>query len=419
MAGVAAGTALALVALLGSEHVHEGTSADAVDGLRPRWVARPGSVAEVQRALRFAAAHGLAVIATGAGGHLDAGGRARAADLLLSLDRLDRVLDHTAGDMTVTVEAGCPLERLQERLGEAGQWLPLDPPFGEETTVGGLVAANLSGPLRASLGTVRDLVLGLHTVAADGRLVSGGGRVVKNVAGYDLPKLHVGALGAFGVIVEATFRLRPLPAAERAVRIDVGDPSAAAELALALRDAAEPGWLEIEGDGAASAAVVYGALGDDAWVAEALGRARACAARRGLACSEPEEGEPVRAGIAARARGAAVLRGAVLPGALAEVLGPVAERAAGCHAHAANGVVRAGIRTAEEVAPALRALRPAFEERGGTLVVERATPDVKQAIEREPGLWGAPPPSAALLERLKRAFDPAGRLAPGRLPGGL
>ena len=114
-----------------------------------------------------------------------------------------RVIDHQAGDMTVTVEAGCPLARLQERLAAAGQWLPLDPPHPDRTTLGGLVAANLSGPLRASQGTARDLLLGIAVVGADGALVRGGGRVVKNVAGYDLPKLHVGALGTVGVIVEA------------------------------------------------------------------------------------------------------------------------------------------------------------------------------------------------------------------------
>src|SRR5439155_13006439 len=127
-------------------------------------------------------------------------------DAVLRLDRVARVIDHQPGDMTVTVEAGCPLATLAEVLGAAGQWLPLDPPRADATTVGGLVAADLSGPLRASQGRVRDLLLGVRVVGADGVLVSGGGRVVKNVAGYDLPKLHVGALGTLGVIVEATFK---------------------------------------------------------------------------------------------------------------------------------------------------------------------------------------------------------------------
>src|SRR5438552_18510872 len=123
------------------------------------------------------------------------------------LARLTRVVDHKAADMTVTVEAGCPLAALGAALGSAGQWLSLDPPRPEETTVGGLVAANLSGPLRASQGGVRDLLIGLRVVNADGAVVAGGGRVVKNVAGYDLPKLHGGALGSAGAIVEATFKV--------------------------------------------------------------------------------------------------------------------------------------------------------------------------------------------------------------------
>src|SRR5581483_5032917 len=140
---------------------------------------------------------------------------------------------------------GCPLAALGRVLAGAGQWLPLDPPRADATTVGGLVAADLSGPLRASQGRVRDLLLGIRTIGADGALVAGGGRVVKNVAGYDLPKLHVGALGTVGVIVEATFKVRPRPACEEAVVLACPQVRAAADAALAVRDAAEPLWLEI------------------------------------------------------------------------------------------------------------------------------------------------------------------------------
>src|SRR5690606_7391068 len=118
------------------------------------------------------------------GRHLAIGGVPERLDVLLQLDLLNRIREHAAADMTVTVEAGCTLATLAATLAEAGQWLPLDPPAPEETTVGGLIAANLSGPLRASQGTVRDLLLGLRWIAPDGALVAGGGRVVKNVAGY-------------------------------------------------------------------------------------------------------------------------------------------------------------------------------------------------------------------------------------------
>src|SRR5262249_57008252 len=137
----------------------------------------------------------------------------------------------------------------QGALGSAGRWLPLDPPRPQRTTVGGLIAANLGGPLRASLGGVRDLLLGLHVVGAGGTLIRGGGRVVKNVAGYDLPKLHVGALGSVGVVVQATFKVRPRPEREAAVVIGCRSAPEAAEAALVVRDALDPLWIGESGAG--------------------------------------------------------------------------------------------------------------------------------------------------------------------------
>src|SRR5207237_186710 len=209
-----------------------------------------------------------ALIASGRGAHLDVGAPPRRLDVLVRLDRLARVLDHQAHDMTVTVEAGCPLALVAETLARSGQWLPLDPPRREATTVGGLLAANLAGPLRASQGRPRDLLIGIRVVGADGALVAGGGRVVKNVAGYDLPKLHVGALGTLGVIVDATFKVRPRPACEEAVVIAARSVEAAAETALGvMASEVAPLWLEVGGPGALSvgpgdgAAVVFGAAG--------------------------------------------------------------------------------------------------------------------------------------------------------------
>jgi glycolate oxidase FAD binding subunit len=134
------------------------------------------------------------------------------------LAALARVVAHTPEDMTATVEAGCTLAAFQAQLARAGQWLPVDPPFPETTSIGALLAANLSGPRRFGHGTVRDYLLGIKVVLADGRLIKAGGQVVKNVAGYDLCKLFIGSRGSLGVIVEATFKLRPLPARERCVQ---------------------------------------------------------------------------------------------------------------------------------------------------------------------------------------------------------
>ena len=135
----------------------------------------------------------------------------------ISLDRFDRVLEHTPEDMTVTVEAGLTLDALQQRLAQKGQWLPLDAPHPEKLSIGALLAADRSGPRRFGFGTIRDYLIGLKVVLPDGRLIKSGGKVVKNVAGYDLQKVFVGSQGSLGVMVEATFKLRPRPEAERFV----------------------------------------------------------------------------------------------------------------------------------------------------------------------------------------------------------
>ena len=153
-----------------------------------------------------------------------------------SLRRLGRLLEHEPGDLTVTAEAGMTVARLQTALRARGQWLSLDPPDAERATLGGVVAANASGPRRQLYGTVRDLLIGLTVVTADGALVRGGGKVVKNVAGYDLPKLFVGSHGTLGIIVETTFKLRPLPDEERLVAVGfdrLKDCGAAARALLA------------------------------------------------------------------------------------------------------------------------------------------------------------------------------------------
>ncbi len=125
-----------------------------------------------------------------------------------------RILDYHPEDMTVTAEAELLLSDLQSRLKENGQWLPIDPPFPERTTIGELISQNLSGPRRYAFGTIREHLLGLTVQLADGRVVKSGGKVVKNVAGYDLHKLFVGSRGTLGTIVQATFKVRPSPEKE-------------------------------------------------------------------------------------------------------------------------------------------------------------------------------------------------------------
>ncbi|MFM7735751.1 MAG: FAD-binding oxidoreductase, partial [Alphaproteobacteria bacterium] len=352
-AGETHGAALAaLAADLGRDAVREAGAGDRVDGAAPFAVVRPGDVDGVRRAVAIAAAHGIALVASGRGRHLAIGAAPARCGILLRLDRLDRVVEHHAADMTVTVEAGCTLASLAARLHEAGQWLPLDPPDPAETTVGGLVAANLSGPLRASQGTARDLLLGIETVSGEGLVVRGGGRVVKNVAGYDLPRLHVGALGSLGVVVGATFKTRPRPAAERAIEVEAASPQEACDLALAIRDAFEPTWLELAAtDGGPATRVLAGFAGIAEEAACGVEHGLRTAAERGRAAREVPDATACRESLAAfpLQDAAAILRLSTLPDRSGAALAALARAARDCGvraplaAHVANGVVRAAI----------------------------------------------------------------------------
>jgi FAD/FMN-containing dehydrogenase len=156
----------------------------------------------------------------------------------VELSSINRLVEHTAEDLTATVEAGMTLAEFQSRLATRQQWLPLDPPHAHTTTLGEILSQNLSGPRRFGFGTIRERLLGVAVVRADGRLIRGGGKVVKNVAGYDLCKLFVGSRGSLGVIVEATFKLNPLPESEKFVQARAAD---ATELAALLRAVNESG----------------------------------------------------------------------------------------------------------------------------------------------------------------------------------
>ncbi len=153
------------------------------------------------------------------------------------LQSLDQIPEHVPEDMTVTVEAGVTLEALQKSLAKQQQWLPIDPPFPENATIGGIIACNASGPRRFGYGTIRDYLIGIKVVLADGKVVKSGGKVVKNVAGYDLQKLFVGSRGSLGVIVEAAFKLRPLPEAERILKANCSSLQEAGKVIAASLEA--------------------------------------------------------------------------------------------------------------------------------------------------------------------------------------
>jgi glycolate dehydrogenase FAD-binding subunit len=193
---------------------------DGVDDLFPALVLLPGDGRAVAAALEWAARKRLSVVIRGQGSKLGWGARSAPIDVLLDMSRLNRIVDHQPGDLTVTAEAGLRLRDLNRHLAPYGQWLALDPPFADQATIGGLIATNDSGPHRHRYGTPRDLVIGIQLATPDGQLSKAGGRVVKNVAGYDLSKIVSGSFGTLAAIVSATFKLSPLPGASATVVVD-------------------------------------------------------------------------------------------------------------------------------------------------------------------------------------------------------
>jgi len=181
------------------------------DGLSPACVVYPKTIAELSGAIALAYQHRLRVMPCGNATKLDWGGLVSRADVVISTSRLNQVIEHCVGDLTVTVEAGVKYQDLQAVLAKEGQFLAIDPPYSNSATIGGILATGSAGSLRHRYNSVRDMCLGIEFVRSDGEIVKAGGRVVKNVAGYDLMKLLTGSFGTLGVVASVTFRLYPLP----------------------------------------------------------------------------------------------------------------------------------------------------------------------------------------------------------------
>jgi glycolate dehydrogenase FAD-binding subunit len=426
----------AIAAIVGGEHltiVPSRLAAAAVEGVTPRWLARPGSLDEVSCVMALASAEGLAVVPRGSGSALDLGAPPARLDVMLDLSRLTGILDYVPADMVATVQAGVTLELLARELGKHGQMLALDPYGGGSRTVGGVLATNASGQRRFRYGTGRDVLLGARFVQADGTATWGGSKVVKSVTGYDIPKLLTGSLGTLGVIVEATLRLHPVQPASGSWLFSFASREAAAALiAAVLASSLEPeclawlsaGALERVGSERAEAAVAVSV----ATVAEAVtsqgAQLGSMASRLGarVLALDPGFWTRVRGALASSivVKLASEIRR--LPFWAGEVEGVMSRHGLTLSlvGEAGNGILRAAIEGSvapdawarEIVAP----LREALAAEGGSLVVERAPLDLKRAAD----VWG-PIPGAALnvMKRLKAEFDPGGVLNPGRFVGGL
>ena len=223
-------------AILGADNVRPATPADAVCGIQPQLILEPANELQLASVLRLANDARLAVIPRGGGTKLAWGHPPACADVILSTARLNKILEHAWADLTVSVEAGCTIRELQSALARHNQRLAIDTLWPKSATVGGILSTNDSGALRLRFGALRDLIIGVTIALPDGTLASSGGKVVKNVAGYDLPKLVTGAFGTLGVITRAVFRLHPLPQSARTLSCLARDTAEAQRLLLAIQD---------------------------------------------------------------------------------------------------------------------------------------------------------------------------------------
>ncbi|HXA28488.1 MAG TPA: FAD-binding oxidoreductase [Candidatus Angelobacter sp.] len=408
-----------LATVVGNANVRDAGALDAVAGVGPALVASPGGEDEVAEVLREAARHGLVVAVRGGGTKLSWGAPPRRCELVLSTERLDALVEHQPGDLVCVVGAGMRLASLQALLAEHGQRLALDPPHGVAATIGGIVAASAWGPLRTRYGTARDLVLGARFVLGDGTLGHSGGKVVKNVAGYDVAKLLIGSLGTLAVVTEVALRLHPLPAAARTLAFENLEAAQADSVWRAVERApVEPAAAVALSPGGAMLVRVEGTeAGAEAQVEALLAATRDLAPLvRALEADEADKAWTYAQTCVWGDESADPVAGVAVPrsevGALLERLGSMS--------HVAVVLPSAGV--AEVRLPAVTglddvvALREWAARRGGHLALHRCPPELAAVA------WPAVAEGDAaldLMRAVKRALDPHGTLAPGRHLGGI
>jgi glycolate oxidase FAD binding subunit len=429
-AGVSAQTTMvtdafveALRVIVSAEHVRAAGTEDAVGGVQPQVVVEPGSEQELATVLQLANSTGLAVIPRGGGTKLDWGNPPRRADVVLSTARLSRVIEYAWADLTATVEAGCTIQALQETLAERRQRLAIDSLWPDRATVGGALSTNDSGALRLRFGALRDLIIGVTLALPDGTLASSGGKVVKNVAGYDLPKLATGALGTLGVITRAVFRLHPLPKESRTISCVASDIREAQRLVLAIQDSQlAHSALQVRFVDDAPPQVDVHLEATEAGLAAQTEQLGSILAPGPLTEPGPVVWNAMREVYSAAKHGephSAVAKISTLPAGIAGAIGTLSSISVtrvrckavvqatgiGCiHLEGEPGLV----------ASVLKTLRASLERAGGSLVIAhrpRAMPPLDA--------WGEPGDALPLMRAVKQQFDPKGTLNPGRFVGGI
>lgn len=392
-----------------------------VDGKEPALVVTPQSAAEIAAAMRICSEADATVIPRGSGTAMAIGNPPRRADVVFELNRFARVVEHDSANMTVSVQGGAALRAVQTAVEAQRQFVPFEPPCADRATVGAIIAANLNGPRRSSYGSVRDLAIGMKVTLANGEEIKAGGKVVKNVAGYDLCKLFVGSLGTLGIITEVTLRLAPIP--EGAATLIVGGELAQVEdfTSALFRSALLPAAVHLFSfDGGQNINVVVAYEGFEEAVARQLRESQDLATR---ACTKTETlPAEEQSGLWRRLcdlplQPERLVYRVTLPrAAVFEFLKrarhwPVEDFAA----DAATGTIWIVCEPKLDNLGLFSQITDWAQAQRGHAIIFTAPAELKSAVD----VWGPSPSTFSLMRELKRQFDPKGLLNPGRFTGGL
>lgn len=410
------------IAIVGNENVRAATAADAISGVQPKLVVEPGTATEIAEILRLSNEAGLAVIPRGSGTKSGWGNPPARADLILSTARLTEIIEHAWADLTVSVQAGCTVQRLQETLAQHGQRLALDPLWPEKATIGGVLSSNDSGALRLCFGALRDLIIGATIALPDGTLASSGGKVVKNVAGYDLPKLVTGALGTLGVITRVVFRVHPLPRNTHSFSISAASAEETQRLVLAIQDSklAHTFLQSHFSDGASPVSDIL-FEGTEAGLAAQevqLRKLSAPASVREASTTTWTAREELW--TFSDSASTAIAKISILPADMARTMKLMAHIANGHQVQWRSLVYATGVGWLRlegkpgSLRGALLALRRELEGQGCS-VVALHSPEKMPTFDA----WGTAGDALPLMKAVKRQLDPKNTLNPGRFIGGI
>ena len=395
-----------------------GDSPDAIDGIVPSRVIRPTTEAQISEILKWAVTSGAKVSARGGGTKLQWGNVPVGIDLALSMEKFRGIVEHAWEDMTVTVKAGTTVAELQHNLATHGQRLALDALWPERATVGGVIATNDSGSLRFRFGSIRDLILGATVVLSNGTVARSGGKVVKNVAGYDLPKLLTGSLGTLGVITEATFRAHPLPQSTRTIRFNFKTAELANQFILAVNDSSlVPTGMQLRCDESIGPLVDVRFEGVREGIEAQVGRARELATQAAFVESS-EDVWKLGENIWLEGPKAVVGKFSVLPSVIGSAANAVRKEFSSSRIIVQGtglGLFRGECDSLEQLGSSITALNRTVHQMAGTLVWL----DVPLELKRKLDVFGPSRDAYPLMVRIKQRFDPHGVLNPGRFGGGI